>query len=116
MMDLLIRSKGSTHQRRQTSAGKTARQIRVHLVFIQRQKRGVRFVGQKLERFFHGIKVFFPQRMNEWLDHVRRRLQQIRRVPAQIKIPGADDAILHKNFTHRLATVINLPGANARFF
>ena len=33
-----MRSNGSTHQRRQTSAGKAARQIHVDVVFFQRQE------------------------------------------------------------------------------
>ena len=45
--------------------------------------------------------------MNERLDHVRRRLGQVRRSPAQIKVAGVDDAAFDKNLVHRLAAVIN---------
>src|SRR5664280_1206130 len=75
---LLIKRIGGCHQngfahpveRQHTPAAanfrrKAARQVNVHIVLFQRQKRRARPVGQQLEGFFHGENLFLREGLDE---------------------------------------------------
>jgi len=106
----------STHQRRQTSAGKPRVKSMSTSYFSSGQKRRARPVGQQLEGFFPRQNLFLREGLDERFDHIRAAAVKSTVRQHKSKITPGDDFCSRRKFAHRLAAIVNFRCRRVRLF